>query len=84
MLKFLEAQKKEPKRKDWYSKVQEILEEFDIQMTVEYITNTSSKIYNNIVKKKAVIAGIEFLKAKQLKDKKEKRSNTLIWNCRTN
>ena len=51
MFKFLEAQKMDPKRKDWYSEVQDILEVFELKMTEEDITDISSTRYNNIVKK---------------------------------
>ena len=39
-------------------------------MTVEDITNTSSTMYNNIVKKRAVISGRECFRVKQLKGQK--------------
>jgi hypothetical protein len=67
MFKFLFAQKMEPTKNYWYSEVQEILKEFEIEMTEEEIVNKSSTLYNNIVKKKAVTAGIKYLKTKQLK-----------------
>ena len=42
-------------------------------MTEEYIVNTSATMYNNIVKKKAVTAGIKYLKNKQLKGEKGRK-----------
>ena len=41
MFEFLMAQKIEPRKKDWYSEIQEIIEE----MTEEEIINTNSTRY---------------------------------------
>ena len=59
-----------PHKKRFIFRSSRNIEKFYTQRTVEDITNTFSTIYNNIVKKKAVIAGIEYLRAKQIKGQK--------------
>ena len=45
MFEFLMAQKIEPRKKYWYSEIQEIIEEFKLEMTEEEIINTNSTRY---------------------------------------
>ena len=70
MFKYLLTQKMQPTKNYWYWEVQGILKEFELEMTEEYIVNTSVTMYKNIVKKKAVRAGIKYLKTKWLKGEK--------------
>ena len=39
------AQKIEPRKKDWYSEIQKIIEEIELEMTEEEIINTNSTRY---------------------------------------
>ena len=45
MFEFLMAQKIEPRKKDLYSEIQEIIEKFELEMTEEEIINTNSTRY---------------------------------------
>ena len=65
LYQFLMAQKKEPRRGDWYSEVQNILKEFNITMSEKQIEETKTNSFKGIVKQKAFLAGINYLQAKQ-------------------
>ena len=70
LFQFLMAQKMEPKRGDWYSEIVKIMNEFDITLSENEIKVLPASIFKKIVKNKAVSAGIEYLKTKQMKCEK--------------
>ena len=70
LYRFLMAQKKEPRRGDWYSDVQNIIKEFNINMSEEQIKETKTNSFKGVVKEKAFLSGIRYLKAKQEKGEK--------------
>ena len=59
------AQKKEPRRGDWYSEVQNILKEFNITMSEKQMKETKTNSFKGIVKQKAFLAGKNYLLDKQ-------------------
>ena len=67
---FLKAQKSNPRRGDWYSEVQQILKEFEINLTEIEIKETQSMRFKALVKKSYVKAAIKYLNS--LQKKKEK------------
>ena len=67
MLKFLMAQKNCPTKGDWNSEVSDILEEFEINITIEELKNIPANRFKRIVKLKSEIAGFNYLKCQQQK-----------------
>ena len=61
------VQKVSPKWRDWYSEVQSILKEFQINMSEEEIKETKVNHFKRVVKQKAIKAGIIYLNSKQIK-----------------
>ena len=70
LFSFLKAQKDHPKRFDWYSEVQNILEEFEIKLSETEIKETPPHRFKTLVKTNAINAGIKYLNS--LQNKKEK------------
>ena len=64
------VQKKETRRGDWYSDVQNIIKEFNINMSEEQIEETKTNSFKEEVIEKAFLSGIRYLKAKQEKGEK--------------
>ena len=64
------AQKKEPRRGDWYSEINNIKEEFNIISSEEEIKRIPPKVFKNIVKKGSEEAAIQYLKKLQVKGTK--------------
>ena len=56
-----------PKRGDWYSEVQSILKEFQINISEEEIKVTKVNHFKRLVKQKAIKTGINYLNSKQIK-----------------
>ena len=53
--RFLMAQKFEPRRGDWYSEIQTILKEFEIDISEKYIKEIKTSVFKNIVKQKSIV-----------------------------
>ena len=70
----MKAQKFNPKRGDWYSEVQHILKEFEINLTEIEIKETQSMRFKALVKKSYVKAAIKYLNSLQ------KRKRDLLLN----
>ena len=64
------AQKKEPRKGDWYSDIQSIFVEFEINMSEKCIVEIKSSALKTSVKQKAFQAGFRHLKSKQLAGEK--------------
>ena len=60
LFSFLKAQKDHPKRFDWYSEVQNILEEFEINLSETEIKETPPHRFKTLVKNNAIKAGIKY------------------------
>ena len=73
VISVFHGQKMEPKRGDWYSEIVKIMNEFDITLSENKIKVLPASIFKKIVKNKAVSAGIEYLKTKQMKCEKGAR-----------
>ena len=69
------AQKKEPRRGDWYSDVQSILAEFEIHISETYIREMKSNSFKKLVKQKAFEAGFRYLRSKQMNVEKGRLIN---------
>ena len=67
---FLMAQKNQPRKGDWYSGVQSIIQEFDLNISEEDIKRTPTNIFKNIAKTSSISAGFKYLKQIQLKGSK--------------
>ena len=70
LYQFLLAQKNDPKQGDWYSEIKRILNEFELDLSDEAIMMTKETIFKNLVKKKALSAGLKYLTEKQKKGEK--------------
>ena len=55
---FLKAQKENPKRGDWYSEIQSILIEFEIELSEAQIKDISPHRFKSLARKSAVKAAI--------------------------
>ena len=55
------AQKKEPRRGDWYSEIKNIIKEFNIFSSEEEIKKIPTKVFKNIVKRSSEEAAIKYL-----------------------
>ena len=73
MLKFVMAQKNCPTKSDWNSEVSDILEEFEINITIEELKNIPANRFKRIVKQKSEIAGFKYLKCQQKKCEKDSK-----------
>ena len=54
---LLMAQKKQPRRGDWYLEIQYIMEDFEITITDDEIKRTPARVFKKMVKIRAVRAG---------------------------
>ena len=63
--KFFMAQKEYPKPGDWYSEVKLIVNELELNISVEIIKNMQENVFKNIVKKNTCVADLKNLKMKQ-------------------
>ena len=70
LFQFLMAQKREQRRGDWYSEIQQTLKEFEIDLSEKSIKEIKTSSYKNLVKQKSVLAGIKYLESKQRKGEK--------------
>ena len=70
LYQFLLAQKNDPKQGDWYSEIKRILNKFELDLSDEAIMMTKETIFKNLVKKKALSAGLKYLTEKQKKGEK--------------
>ena len=68
--RFLMAQKFEPRRGDWYSEIQTILKEFEIDISEKYIKQIKTSVFKNIVKQKSIESSMKYLKSRQMKGEK--------------
>ena len=77
---FLKAQKENPNRGDWYSEVQNILKEFDINLTETEIKKIQSTQFKALMKKKAVTAAINYLNSLPKRRKRVLSLLIIHWN----
>ena len=70
IFQFLMAQKEQPRKGDWYSETQDILEEFELNISEEEIKRTPVNCFKKMVKKSSELAGLKYLKIMQKKGKK--------------
>ena len=70
MYTFLMAQKKEPKKGDWYSDVNIYMNEFKIDMSEEAIKQMQEVRFKALVKKQAIQVATSYLKEKQINGEK--------------
>ena len=70
VFQFLMAQKKEPRRGNWYSEIQLILKEFEIALSEKAIQELHTSAFKKLVKQKSVLAGVKYLESKQRKCEK--------------
>ena len=70
---FLMAQKKQPRKGDWYSEVQSIIKEFELHISEEDIKQIPTNIFKNMVKTGAQNAGLKYLRNIQEKGSKGSR-----------
>ena len=59
---FLMAQKKQPRRGDWYSEIQSIMEHFEITIIDDEIKRTRARVFKKMVKNRAARARLIYLK----------------------
>jgi hypothetical protein len=62
IFQFLMAQKEQPRRGDWYSEIQNIIEEFELNISEEDIKRTPVNCFKKMVKKSSELAGLKYLK----------------------
>ena len=67
---FLMVQKKQPRRGDWYSEIQSIMEDFEITISDDEIKRTPARVFKKMVKMRAARAGLIYLKELQKKGTK--------------
>lgn len=67
IFQFLMAQKEQPRRGDWYSEIQNIIEEFELNISEEDIKRTPVNCFKKMVKKSSELAGLKYLKLMQKK-----------------
>ena len=70
IFQFLMAQKRQPRRGDWCSEIQTILEEFQLNLSEDEIKRIPASQFKKMVKSSASIAGIRYLNLKQQKGTK--------------
>ena len=59
------AQKKEPRRGNWYSEIQLILKEFEIALSEKAIQELHTSAFKKLVNQKSILTGIKYLESKQ-------------------
>ena len=64
---IVNGSKKQPRQGDWYSEIQNILEEFELNISEDEIKIFPANQFKKMVKSSASIAGIKYLKLKQQK-----------------
>ena len=64
------AQKKQPRKGDWYSEIQGIIKEFELNLSEEDIKRIPTTIFKNLVKTSAKNSGFNYLKNIQKKGSK--------------
>ena len=70
IFQFQMALKKQPRKGDWYSEIQNILEEFELNMSEEEIKRTPVKCFKKMVKNSSSTTGRKYLKLMQSKGTK--------------
>ena len=63
----MKAQKENPKRGDWYSEVQSILNEFEIELSEAQIKDISPHRFKSLAQKSVVKAAVSYLNSLQKK-----------------
>ena len=64
------AQKKQPRKGDWYSEIQSTMEDFEITITDDEIKRTRARVVKKMVKIRAARAWLIYLKELQKKGNK--------------
>ena len=74
---FLMAQKKHPKKGDWYSEIQCILKEFELNLCEEDIKRIPTTTFKNMVKTSAKDTGFKYLQNIQVRGQREEKFNMI-------